>query len=157
MIFSGLFAAIDTFSRMRVGNAYENQSTYSCVTALPSFDDMAAWLNVSKHKPVRPYTPRHNGSKRVPPIERSHREDRKRFHDVRDFYLAVLIKSLCAYRGIAPRKMFLFHVLVHLFGEPALGGCRFEQGLCKRSRHTYAEILQRQPPRLIIHRFSVSV
>jgi transposase len=34
-----------------------------------------------RHKLIRPYTPRHNGK-----VERSHREDQKRFYNVRTFY-----------------------------------------------------------------------
>lgn len=34
-----------------------------------------------EHKLIRPYTPRHNGK-----VERSHREDQKRFYDVRTFF-----------------------------------------------------------------------
>ena len=34
-----------------------------------------------RHKLIRPYTPRHNGK-----VERSHREDQKRFYDTHSFY-----------------------------------------------------------------------
>jgi transposase InsO family protein len=34
-----------------------------------------------QHKLIRPYTPRHNGK-----VERSHREDQKRFYDTHSFY-----------------------------------------------------------------------
>ncbi|HJA68799.1 MAG TPA: integrase core domain-containing protein, partial [Firmicutes bacterium] len=34
-----------------------------------------------RHKLIRPYTPRHNGK-----VERSHREDQKRFYGSRRFY-----------------------------------------------------------------------
>ena len=44
------------------------------------FEDTAAALGI-RHKLIRPYTPRHNGK-----VERSHREDQKRFYDVRRFY-----------------------------------------------------------------------
>ena len=37
------------------------------------FEQTAAQLNI-RHKPIRPYTPRHNGK-----VERSHREDQRRF------------------------------------------------------------------------------
>ena len=40
----------------------------------------AAELNI-RHKLIRPYTPRHNGK-----VERSHREDQKRFYSCRSFY-----------------------------------------------------------------------
>ncbi|MBR3018747.1 MAG: integrase core domain-containing protein [Clostridia bacterium] len=34
-----------------------------------------------RHKLIHPYTPRHNGK-----VERSHREDQKRFYNKRSFY-----------------------------------------------------------------------
>ena len=48
---------------------------------LPSlFEKPAAALGV-RHKLIRPYTPRHNGK-----VERSHREDQKRFYSCHSFY-----------------------------------------------------------------------
>ena len=44
------------------------------------FEEALAFLNI-RHKKIRPYTPRHNGK-----VERSHREDQKRFYDVHSFY-----------------------------------------------------------------------
>jgi len=44
------------------------------------FETTAAQLGI-RHKLIRPYTPRHNGK-----VERSHREDQKRFYSVRTFY-----------------------------------------------------------------------
>ena len=44
------------------------------------FENTAGVLNI-KHKLIRPYTPRHNGK-----VERSHREDQKRFYDTHRFY-----------------------------------------------------------------------
>ena len=44
------------------------------------FEKTAAELG-SRHKLIRPYTPRHNGK-----VERSHREDQKRFYSCHDFY-----------------------------------------------------------------------
>ena len=41
------------------------------------FEKTAAELNI-RHKLIRPYTPRHNGK-----VERSHREDQKRFYSCR--------------------------------------------------------------------------
>ncbi len=40
----------------------------------------AAELGI-RHKLIRPYTPRHNGK-----VERSHREDQKRFYSCHSFY-----------------------------------------------------------------------
>jgi transposase len=44
------------------------------------FEQYAYKLGI-KHKLIRPYTPRHNGK-----VERSHREDNKRFYKIRSFY-----------------------------------------------------------------------
>lgn len=44
------------------------------------FEVTAAQLGIS-HKLIKPYTPRHNGK-----VERSHREDQKRFYDRRTFF-----------------------------------------------------------------------
>ena len=44
------------------------------------FEKTAADLGV-RHKLIRPYTPRHNGK-----VERSHREDQKRFYSCHSFY-----------------------------------------------------------------------
>ena len=44
------------------------------------FESSAAALGI-RHKLIRPYTPRHNGK-----VERSHREDQKRFYDSHRFY-----------------------------------------------------------------------
>ena len=44
------------------------------------FESTAADLGI-RHKLIRPYTPRHNGK-----VERSHREDQKRFYDTHCFY-----------------------------------------------------------------------
>lgn len=44
------------------------------------FEAAAAQLGI-RHKLIRPYTPRHNGK-----VERSHREDQKRFYNSHSFY-----------------------------------------------------------------------
>ncbi len=44
------------------------------------FEDTAAQLGI-RHKLIRPYTPRHNGK-----VERSHREDQKRFYSCSSFF-----------------------------------------------------------------------
>ena len=44
------------------------------------FEQTAAALGI-RHKLIRPYTPRHNGK-----VERSHREDQKRFYSCHSFY-----------------------------------------------------------------------
>lgn len=44
------------------------------------FEKTAAELGI-RHKLIKPYTPRHNGK-----VERSHREDQKRFYNTRSFF-----------------------------------------------------------------------
>ena len=44
------------------------------------FEATAAQLGI-RHKRIRPYTPRHNGK-----VERSHREDQKRFYSSHAFF-----------------------------------------------------------------------
>ena len=44
------------------------------------FEKTAVSLGI-RHKLIRPFTPRHNGK-----VERSHREDQKRFYDIHRFY-----------------------------------------------------------------------
>ena len=44
------------------------------------FETIASQLGI-RHKLIRPYTPRHNGK-----VERSHREDQKRFYSCHSFY-----------------------------------------------------------------------
>ena len=48
---------------------------------LPTLFETAAQELGIRHKLIRPYTPRHNGK-----VERSHREDQKRFYSCRSFY-----------------------------------------------------------------------
>ena len=110
------YTAIDEFTRLRFLAAYPEQSTCSsadflkklfkwyarrgirveCVQTdngfeftnrfsnskrnLPTLFESAAQLGI-RHKLIRPYTPRHNGK-----VERSHREDQKRFYSCRSFY-----------------------------------------------------------------------
>lgn len=108
------YTAIDEFSRLRYIEAFEEHNTYSsavflehavrffkfpirCIQTdngleftnrfastkydLPNlFECKVAALGI-RHKLIRPYTPRHNGK-----VERSHREDQKRFYSKRTFY-----------------------------------------------------------------------
>lgn len=62
---------------------------------LPSlFERTAAELGI-RHKLIRPYTPRHNGK-----VERSHREDQKRFYSTHSFYsLEDLRKQLAVHNA----------------------------------------------------------
>jgi transposase InsO family protein len=108
------FTAIDEFSRLRYIEAFEEKSSFSSATFLKNvvqffpfpvrcvqtdngleftnrlssskrdlpnlFDATAENLGIY-HKLIRPYTPRHNGK-----VERSHREDQKRFYSKYTFY-----------------------------------------------------------------------
>ena len=108
------YTAIDEFSRLRYVEAFEEHNTYSstvflehiirffkfpieCVQTdngieftnrfsaakrdLPTLFETTAHRLGIRHKLIRPYTPRHNGK-----VERSHREDQKRFYSKRTFY-----------------------------------------------------------------------
>lgn len=108
------YTAIDEFSRLRYVEAFEEHNTYSstvflehiirffkfpieCVQTdngieftnrfsaakrdLPTLFEATAHRLGIRHKLIRPYTPRHNGK-----VERSHREDQKRFYSKRTFY-----------------------------------------------------------------------
>lgn len=58
------------------------------------FEKTAGKLGI-RHKLIRPYTPRHNGK-----VERSHREDQKRFYDTHRFYsLADFSVQLAAHQN----------------------------------------------------------
>lgn len=110
------YTAIDEFSRYRILGAYPEQSTYSSTLFLKKvilefnkkgveveciqtdngleftnrfathrnkptlFEETLRHLGI-RHKLIRPYTPRHNGK-----VERSHREDQKRFYEKHSFY-----------------------------------------------------------------------
>ena len=124
------YTAIDEFTRLRYLGAYPEQSTYSSADFLEKavvwfkrrgiriecvqtdngteftnrftttkakstlFEQTAARLGI-RHKLIRPYTPRHNGK-----VERSHREDQKRFYSTHRFYsLADFGKQLAAYQN----------------------------------------------------------
>ena len=110
------YTAIDEYSRYRVLGAYPEQSTYSstlflkkvvleftrkgieveCIqtdngfeftnrfsasTNKPTLFEATLQQLGIRHKLIRPYTPRHNGK-----VERSHREDQKRFYNKHSFY-----------------------------------------------------------------------
>ena len=110
------YTAIDEYFRYRVLGAYAEQSTYSLADFLkrvvleftrkgieveciqtdngleftnrfsiaknkPTLVEETARQLGIRHKLIRPYTPRHNGK-----VERSHREDQKRFYSKHSFY-----------------------------------------------------------------------
>lgn len=60
------------FTNRFVGRAVKDKPTL--------FQTMATRLDI-RHKTIRPFTPRHNGK-----VERSHREDQKRFYTTHSFY-----------------------------------------------------------------------
>lgn len=67
---------------VQTDNGFEFTNRFSnSKRKLPTlFENTAAALGI-RHKLIRPYTPRHNGK-----VERSHREDQKRFYDLHRFY-----------------------------------------------------------------------
>ena len=67
---------------VQTDNGFEFTNRFSASKRdLPSlFEASAAELGI-RHKLIRPYTPRHNGK-----VERSHREDQKRFYDSHRFF-----------------------------------------------------------------------
>ena len=107
------YTAIDEFTRLRFLAAYPEQSTYSssdflkrlfkwyerrgikveCVQTDNGFEFTNRFSNSKRDKLIRPYTPRHNGK-----VERSHREDQKRFYSCHSFYsLDDFSKQLAVY------------------------------------------------------------
>ena len=62
------------------GFEFTNRFSNSRRDLLTMFEQTALDLGI-RHKLIRPYTPRHNGK-----VERSHREDQKRFYDTHRFF-----------------------------------------------------------------------
>ena len=62
------------------GFEFTNRFSPSKRNLLTLFEAAAMQLHI-RHKLIRPYTPRHNGK-----VERSHREDQKRFYDSHRFF-----------------------------------------------------------------------
>ena len=62
------------------GFEFTNRFSQSNRELVSLFERTAAELGI-RHKRIRPYTPRHNGK-----VERSHREDQRRFYDTHRFY-----------------------------------------------------------------------
>ena len=62
------------------GFEFTNRLAYNEAKHLNLFEETLSFLNI-RHKLIRPYTPRHNGK-----VERSHREDQKRFYNTHSFY-----------------------------------------------------------------------
>ena len=79
---------------VRTDNGFEFTNRFSnSKRDLPTlFERTAAALGI-RHKLIRPYTPRHNGK-----VERSHREDQKRFYSCHAVYsLDDFAKQLAVY------------------------------------------------------------
>ena len=76
------------------GKEFTNRFSSSRKDSKTMFELAAAELGI-RHKLIRPYTPRHNGK-----VERSHREDQKRFYDTHSFYsFDDFDKQLAAYQS----------------------------------------------------------
>ena len=83
---------------VQTDNGFEFTNCFSASkkNLLTLFEATAAKLRI-RHKLIRPYTPRHNGK-----VERSHREDQKRFYATHRFYsLADFDVQLAAHRSRA--------------------------------------------------------
>jgi len=75
------------------GFEFTNRFSQSRREFVTLFEKTAADLGI-RHKLIRPYTPRHNGK-----VERSHREDQRRFYDTHSFYsLADFDEQLAVHR-----------------------------------------------------------
>ena len=67
---------------VQTDNGFESTNCFSnSKRELPTLFEVAATELGIHHKLIRPYTPRHNGK-----VERSHREDQKRFYSSHSFY-----------------------------------------------------------------------
>jgi transposase InsO family protein len=67
---------------VQTGNGFEFTNRFSnSKKDLPTLFESTANSPGIRHKLIRPYTPRHNGK-----VERSHREDQKRFYSTHSFY-----------------------------------------------------------------------
>ena len=75
-----------------IGFEFTNRFSNSKRDIQTLFEKTAAVLGI-QHKLIRPYTPRHNGK-----VERSHREDQKRFYSSHSFFsLADFDKQLAVH------------------------------------------------------------
>ena len=75
------------------GSEFTNRLNHSNRNSLTHYESTADLLGI-KRKLIRPYTPRHNGK-----VERSHREDNKRFYSCHSFFsLADFQKQLSVYQ-----------------------------------------------------------
>ena len=73
------------FECVQTDNGFEFTNRFSASRRdLPTLFDVTLTAEGIVHKLIRPYTPRHNGK-----VERSHREDQKRFYDTHAFHSLV--------------------------------------------------------------------
>ena len=99
------------------GFEFTNRFSHSKRELPTLFEKTAADLGI-RHKLIRPYTPRHNGK-----VERSHREDQKRFYSCHSFFsLADFDKQLAVHlrrsnnlpmrplNWLSPATFFVQHV-----------------------------------------------
>ena len=86
---------------VQTDNGFEFTSRFSQSNRelITLFEKTAADLGI-RHKLIRPYTPRHNGK-----VERSHREDQKRFYDSHQFFsLSDFDKQLAVYQSVSNNR-----------------------------------------------------
>jgi len=69
-----------TIECVQTDNGFEFTNRFSKGNRESLFEQVVRHISI-KHKLIRPFTPRHNGK-----VERSHREDQKRFYEKRSFY-----------------------------------------------------------------------
>ena len=71
-----------TVECVQTDNGFEFTNRFSASKRnIPTLFEATAFRLGIKHKLIRPYTPRHNGK-----VERSHREDQKRFYSCHSFF-----------------------------------------------------------------------
>lgn len=90
-----------TIECVQTDNGFEftNRFTQSHRELTTLFENTAFELGI-RHKLIRPYTPRHNGK-----VERSHREDQKRFYDSHRFFsLSDFDKQLAVYQAASNNR-----------------------------------------------------
>ena len=111
-----------TIECVQTDNGFEFSNKFSnSKRDLPTRFELTAKKLGIRHKLIRPYTPRHNGK-----VERSHREDQKRFYDSHRFYsLADFGAQLAAHQTksnnrpmrpllfLSPSEFFSFTVQDH--------------------------------------------
>ena len=111
-----------TIECVQTDNGFEFTNKFSnSKRDLPTRFELTAKKLGIRHKLIRPYTPRHNGK-----VERSHREDQKRFYDSHCFYsLADFGAQLAAHQRksnnrpmrpllfLSPSEFFSFTVQDH--------------------------------------------